>query len=360
MEGKEARFGTGLSTIWGVSATATSNGSVNSMHDSWTPIAGLVPLVMMDLGEVVFGGVGLRPLRPPPLRVRGGLHSWADGGTHARVPRQEDRVLRGEDGLDCPPHPRARHPGRLGAGGGDRERARPGTPNPGPHGFSEILYAFSSAGQNNGSAFAGLNANTPFYNAALGIVILFGRFWPMVPVLAIAGLVAAKKSVPVSAGTLPTHTPLFMVMLVSVILIMGALTYFPAARARPHRRTPHDAARPGSKDPSARGNRMSSNTLKRPLFDPPIVRQAAIDSFRKLDPRLQLKNPVMFVVLVGSVLTTGLWFQAVLGHGEAPAAYILAVSLWLWFTVLFANFAEAMAEGTGKAQADTLARRDER
>jgi potassium-transporting ATPase ATP-binding subunit len=101
---------------------------------------------------------------------------------------------------------------------------------------------------------------------------------------------------------------------------------------------------------------MSSKTVNRPLFDPPIVRQAAIDSFRKLDPRLQVKNPVMFVVLVGSVLTTGLWVQALLGHGEAPAGYILAVSLWLWFTVLFANFAEAMAEGRGKAQADTLRR----
>jgi K+-transporting ATPase ATPase B chain len=101
---------------------------------------------------------------------------------------------------------------------------------------------------------------------------------------------------------------------------------------------------------------MSSKALNRPLFDPPIVRQAVIDSFRKLNPRLQLKNPVMFVVLVGSVLTTGLWVQALLGHGEAPAGYILAVSLWLWFTVFFANFAEAMAEGRGKAQADTLRR----
>jgi K+-transporting ATPase ATPase A chain len=108
-----------------------------------------------------------------------------------------------------------------------------GVSNPGPHGFSEIFYAFSSAGQNNGSAFAGLSANTPFYNVALGIVILVGRFWPMVPVLAIAGSIAAKRSVPVTSGTLSTHTPLFMVMLVSVILIMGALTYFPALALGP-------------------------------------------------------------------------------------------------------------------------------
>jgi K+-transporting ATPase ATPase B chain len=99
---------------------------------------------------------------------------------------------------------------------------------------------------------------------------------------------------------------------------------------------------------------MTSKAVARPLFDGPIVRQAIFDSFRKLDPRLQVKNPVMFVVLVGSLLTTGLWIQALLGHGEAPAGYILAVSLWLWFTVLFANFAEAMAEGRGKAQAETL------
>ena len=232
MEGKEARFGTGPSAIWGVSATATSNGSVNSMHDSWMPVAGLVPLVMMDLGEVVFGGVGCGLYG---LLLFVFLAVFIAGLMVGRTPEYLGKKIESYEvkmaSIALLTPVLAILAGSAlavvtGAG-------KAGVSNPGPHGFSEIFYAFSSAGQNNGSAFAGLNANTPFYNASLGVVILFGRFWPMVPVLAIAGSVAAKKSVPVSAGTLPTHTPLFMVMLVSVILIMGALTYFPALALGP-------------------------------------------------------------------------------------------------------------------------------
>jgi potassium-transporting ATPase potassium-binding subunit len=232
MEGKELRVGAEMGAIWGVSATATSNGSVNSMHDSWTPLGGLVPLIMMDLGEVVFGGVGCGLYG---LLLFVFVAVFIAGLMVGRTPEYLGKKIESYEvkmaAIALLTPVLAILAGSalavVTAGG------RAGVANPGPHGFSEIFYAFSSAGQNNGSAFAGINANTPFYNVALGVVILFGRFWPMVPVLAIAGSVAAKKSVPVTAGTLPTHTPLFMVMLVCVILIMGALTYFPALALGP-------------------------------------------------------------------------------------------------------------------------------
>jgi potassium-transporting ATPase potassium-binding subunit len=232
MEGKELRFGAASSAIWGVSATATSNGSVNSMHDSWTPLGGFVPLVMMDLGEVVFGGVGCGLYG---LLLFVFVAVFIAGLMVGRTPEYLGKKIESYEvkmasiALLAPVI-------AILAGSAlavVTTAGKAGVANPGPHGFSEIFYAFSSAGQNNGSAFAGISANTPFYNTALGIAILFGRFWPMLPVLAIAGSLAAKKSVPVSAGTLPTHTPLFMVMLVSVILIMGALTYFPALALGP-------------------------------------------------------------------------------------------------------------------------------
>ena len=232
MEGKELRFGAEMGAIWGVSATATSNGSVNSMHDSGTPLAGLVPLVMMDLGEVIFGGVGCGLYG---LLLFVFVAVFIAGLMVGRTPEYLGKKIEAYEvkmaAIALLTPVLAILAGSAlavvtGAG-------RAGVLNPGPHGFSEIFYAFSSAGQNNGSAFAGINANTPFYNTALGIVILFGRFWPMLPVLAIAGSAAKKKSVPVTTGTLPTHTPLFMVMLVSVVLIIGALTYFPALALGP-------------------------------------------------------------------------------------------------------------------------------
>ena len=232
MEGKELRFGAEMGAIWGVSATATSNGSVNSMHDSWTPIGGLIPLVMMDLGEVVFGGVGCGLYG---LLLFVFVAVFIAGLMVGRTPEYLGKKI---ESYEVKMASIALLTPVLVILGGSAlavvtAAGKAGVSNPGPHGFSEIFYAFSSAGQNNGSAFAGINANTPFYNLVLGIVILFGRFWPMLAVLAIAGSVAAKKSVPVTAGTLPTHTPLFMVMLVSVILIMGALTYFPALALGP-------------------------------------------------------------------------------------------------------------------------------
>ncbi|HTP24905.1 MAG TPA: potassium-transporting ATPase subunit KdpA [Anaeromyxobacteraceae bacterium] len=232
MEGKELRVGAEMGAIWGVSATATSNGSVNSMHDSWTPLGGLVPLIMMDLGEVVFGGVGCGLYG---LLLFVFVAVFIAGLMVGRTPEYLGKKI---ESYEVKMAAIALLTPVIAILAGSAlavvtASGRAGVANPGPHGFSEIFYAFSSAGQNNGSAFAGINANTPFYNTSLGIVILFGRFWPMIPVLAIAGSVAAKKSVPVTAGTLPTHTPLFMVMLVSVILIIGALTYFPALALGP-------------------------------------------------------------------------------------------------------------------------------
>jgi potassium-transporting ATPase potassium-binding subunit len=232
MEGKEVRFGIANSAIWATATTAASNGSVNSMHASYTPIGAAVMLVMMQLGEVVFGGVGsglygmlafvivavfvagLLVGRTPeylghkieayemkmasllilimPLTVLGltALAVTLDAGTHS--------VL-----------------------------------NPGPRGFSEVLYAFTSQGNNNGSAFAGLNANTPFYNITGGIAMLIGRYWLAVPTLALAGSLARKKLIPPSDGTLPTHTPLFVFWLIAIVLLVGALNFLPALALGP-------------------------------------------------------------------------------------------------------------------------------
>ncbi len=177
-----------------------------------------------------------------------------------------------------------------------------GIVNPGAHGFSEVLYAFSSATTNNGSAFAGLSVNTPLYNVLLGIAMWFGRFGSIVPILGIAGSLAAKKRL--AAGTLPTHGPLFVVLLLGTLLLVGALVWA-RTRARAHRRTSHHDRRP--------------RTAVRSRFDPSLVKPAIVDSFKKLTPRTQLRNSVMFCVYVGSILTTVLWIAALAGQAEAPA-----------------------------------------
>ena len=193
---------------------------------------------------------------------------------------------------------------------------RAGIANPGAHGFSEILYAFSSAANNNGSAFAGLSANTPFYNTLLGIVMWISRFWLIVPVLAIAGSLAAKKHVPAGAGTLPTHTPLFVVLLAATVLIVGALAFFPALALGPIVEELQFHARVALKPDAPSRTAMTTVARARPLFDPPLVKAAIRDSFVKLAPWVQWRNPVMFVVLVGSVLITALWLVQ-LGGGLA-------------------------------------------
>jgi potassium-transporting ATPase potassium-binding subunit len=232
MEGKEVRFGIVNSALWATATTSASNGSVNSMHDSFTPLGGLVPMWLMQLGEVVFGGVG-SGLYGMLMFVL--LAVFVAGLMIGRTPEylgkkvEAFEVKMASVAILLPPLV-------VLVGAAIAVLVEPGkatVANPGAHGFSEILYAFSSAGNNNGSAFAGLGANTPFYNTALGFAMLLARYWLLIPVLAIAGSLAAKKTVPAGPGTLPTHGPLFVVLLVGTVLIIGALTFVPALALGP-------------------------------------------------------------------------------------------------------------------------------
>ena len=232
MEGKEVRFGIANSALWASATTAASNGSVNSMHDSFTPLGGLVPMWLMQLGEVVFGGVGSGLYGMLMFAV---IAVFIAGLMIGRTPEYLGKKIESYEVkmaaivLLVPPLIVL-----LGAAIASVTPAGIGSvANPAAHGFSEILYAFSSAGNNNGSAFAGLSANTPFYNVALGIAMWASRYWLMIPVLALAGSLAAKKGTAVTAGTLPTHTPLFIAVLVGVILMVGALTFVPALALGP-------------------------------------------------------------------------------------------------------------------------------
>jgi K+-transporting ATPase ATPase A chain len=231
-EGKEVRFGVANSVLWSVATTAASNGSVNSMHDSYTPIGGLVPMVMMQLGEVIFGGVGSGLYG---LLVFAIVAVFISGLMVGRTPEYLGKKIESFEMkmasiavlVPC-------FCVLVGTGIAVVLPQIAGSlTNPLPHGFSQVLYAFSSAGNNNGSAFAGFGANTVSHNLLLGLAMLFGRFWIAIPVLAIAGSLAAKKHVPNSEGTLPTHTPLFVVLLIGVVLIVGALTFVPALALGP-------------------------------------------------------------------------------------------------------------------------------
>ena len=232
MEGKETRFGITNSALWSVATTAASNGSVNAMHDSFTPIGGMVSMWLMQLGEVVFGGVGSGLYGMIMFAI---VAVFVSGLMIGRTPEYLGKKIEVYEMkmaaivILIPP---------LIVLGGTAlavmiAAGKASVFNPGAHGFSEVLYAFSSAGNNNGSAFGGLSANTPFYNSLLGLVMLFSRYWLAVPVLAIAGSLAAKKIVPVGPGTLPTHTPLFIALLIGIVLLVGALTFVPALALGP-------------------------------------------------------------------------------------------------------------------------------
>jgi potassium-transporting ATPase potassium-binding subunit len=232
MEGKEVRFGIAGSAIWAASTTAASNGSVNSMHDSYTPLGGLVPMWLMQLGEVVYGGVGSGLYGMLMFAM---VAVFVAGLMVGRTPEYLGKKIEAYEmkmaSLVILITPALVLIGTAVAVVTPAGRAR--IANPGIHGFSEILYAFSSAANNNGSAFAGLAADTPFYNIALGLCMLFGRYWLAVPVLAIAGSLARKTIVPAGPGTLPTHTPLFMALLIGVVILVGALTFVPALALGP-------------------------------------------------------------------------------------------------------------------------------
>jgi K+-transporting ATPase ATPase A chain len=232
MEGKEVRFGIANSALWATATTSASNGSVNSMHDSFTPIGGLVPMWLIQLGEVVFGGVGSGLYGMLAFAI---IAVFVAGLMVGRTPEYLGKKIEAYEMkmsslmILIPPAIVL-----IGTSIGVVTAAgKAGISNPGIHGFSEILYGFSSAGNNNGSAFAGLSANTPFYNTALGIAMLFARYWLAIPALAIAGSLARKKIIPPGAGTLPTDTPLFVGLLVSVVILVGALTFVPALALGP-------------------------------------------------------------------------------------------------------------------------------
>jgi K+-transporting ATPase ATPase A chain len=232
MEGKEVRHGIANSALWATATTAASNGSVNSMHDSYTPLGGLVPMWLMQLGEVIFGGVGSGLYGMLMFAI---IAVFIAGLMIGRTPEYLGKKIEAFEmkmasiAILVPPVVVLGFTAlAIMLPQGVSSMANPAT-----HGFSEVLYAFSSAGNNNGSAFAGLNANTPFYNTTLGLAMWFSRYWLLIPVLAIAGSLAAKKTVPVSSGTLPTHTPLFVVLLISTVLLVGALTFVPALALGP-------------------------------------------------------------------------------------------------------------------------------
>jgi K+-transporting ATPase ATPase A chain len=230
LEGKEVRFGAVSSVIWSTATTAASNGSVNAMHDSFTPLAGLGPMVLMQLGEIVFGGVG-SGLYGMILYVL--LAVFISGLMVGRTPEYLGKKIEGREikmaalGILLP-SAAVLVGAALATVFGSAAIA-----NPGAHGFSEILYAFSSGSNNNGSAFGGLTVNGTFYAVAIGVCMWVGRFFVIVPVLAIAGSLASRRKVAVSAGTLPTHTPLFVGLVVGTIVLVGALTFIPALALGP-------------------------------------------------------------------------------------------------------------------------------
>ncbi len=232
MEGKEVRFGISASGLYTAATTAVSCGAVNAMHDSYTPLGGFVPLFLIQLGEIIFGGVGAGMYGMLMFAV---VSVFVAGLMVGRTPEYIGKKIEAKEmkmaslAILVPCASILLFTAIAVA----TEAGRKGPLNPGPHGFSEILYAFSSATGNNGSAFAGLSANTPFYNTTLGLAMYVGRFFIKIPVLALAGALAQKKIVPTGAGTLPTHTPLFVAMLVGVILIVGALTFIPALSLGP-------------------------------------------------------------------------------------------------------------------------------
>jgi K+-transporting ATPase ATPase A chain len=232
MEGKEVRFGTAMSALYAVVTTGLSCGAVNAMHDSLTPLGGLVPLFMIQLGEMLPGGVGSGLYGMLVMAV---VAVFIAGLMVGRTPEYLGKKIEAREMKLAMLAILVLPLVILGFSSvaAMLPKALDSLANSGPHGLSEILYAYTSAAGNNGSAFAGLSANTPWFNTTLGISMLLGRFAYVVPVMAMAGSIGAKRKLPASAGTFPTHGPLFAGLLVGVILIVGGLSYFPALALGP-------------------------------------------------------------------------------------------------------------------------------
>jgi len=227
LEGKEVRFGVSGSTLWATATTAASNGSVNAMHGSFTPLGGFVPLFKIMLGEIIFGGVGSGLYGMIMYVV---LAVFIAGLMVGRTPEYLGKKIDAREVLLCMLALLIIPLGMivLPAIGAVLPVSVSSIQDKGPHGFTELLYAYVSATGNNGSAFAGFNANTPYHNTLLGVAMFFGRFAMLIPMLAVAGSMATKKAAPASSGTFPTHGVLFVILLISVIFIIGGLTFFPA------------------------------------------------------------------------------------------------------------------------------------
>ena len=377
MEGKEVRFGAALGGLFGAITTGTSTGAINAWHDSFQPIAGLVPLLQHGARRDQPGRHRRRHVRDTRhRRDPGGVHRRPHGRPHARsTSARRSRPSRSRwpcswrSSWEPASSASRRSPASLPEG-------TAGPLNPGAHGFSEILYAFSSQTANNGSAFGGLTGNTPFYNITGGLAMLIGRYGMIVPILALAGSMAAKRVRRPVARDLPDH---------------GRPVGRPPDRCRDHRRRAHvlpgagagsdrraahpergkgllmalmsvdlgrgtrrfqrfvtlGGAKPGGEAPKPRG-----------VLDPDLLRSAIPHAFRKLDPRLLIKNPVMFVVEITAVLVTLTAIADATGAEQVPGGtglgFEVQIAIWLWFTVLFATYAEAVAEARGRAQAATL------
>jgi K+-transporting ATPase ATPase A chain len=268
MEGKEARFGIVNSALWATATTAASNGSVNSMHDSFTPIGGLVPMWLIQFEEIIFGGVGSGLYGMVVFAL---ITVFIAGLMVGRTPEYLGKKIEAFEMkmaalvILIPPLLTLGGTAVAVVGPGldyvatapdGKTEVKSNLNNPGAHGFSEVLYAYSSAGNNNGSAFGGLTANEPYYNTTLGLAMFFSRFWVAIPTLAIAGALARKKYTPPSLGTLPTHRPLFVLVLASVVVVVGALTFIPALALGPvvehlQMLNPVAAAASGGETPSA-------------------------------------------------------------------------------------------------------------
>ncbi len=232
MEGKELRFGIVNAALWATATTAASNGSVNAMHDSFMPLGGLVTMWLMQLGEVIYGGVGSGLYGMLAFVI---IAVFVSGLMVGRTPEYLGKKIEAYEMKMASII--ILIPVFLVLTGTaialTSEAGRAAIYNPSAHGFSKVLYAFSSAANNNGSAFAGLSVNTPFYNITLGIAMFIARYWLAIPILAIAGSLANKKKIPASVGTLPTHTPLFIIWVIGVIIIVGALSFLPALALGP-------------------------------------------------------------------------------------------------------------------------------
>ena len=333
------RFGVPASVLFAVSTTGTSTGAVNSLHDSYTGGAGAITLLNMLLGEVAPGGVGTGLYGILVLAI---IAVFLAGLMVGRTPEYLGKKL-GRVEITAAAVSILAMPTLVLLGAG-LAIALPGTTsamnNDGSHGFSEVLYAYASAANNNGSAFAGITVTSDFFQSTLGVCMLLGRFVPILAVLALAGSLAKQRRVAAGAGTLPTSGPLFGVLVGGTIILVAALTFFPALRSGP-----------------ARGGALMTTTLERPqaqaveagAFDPASCGPRCPTPCASSTPARSCATP--------SCSSCG-WARCSSRsrRSHPPSVFAVLIAVWLWFTVLFANLAEAVAEGRGKAQAESLRR----